>query len=524
MKTTCAKFQRRLRSRGRVAMLAIFSLGLICLWAPAGFAQTPGQAEIEKIVAAHGEWVKALGNPEMLDAMGMGSGFIAESMAHDPRRARLSGWDLSGLNLEEANLRAAELRGARMEGIELSGANLSHAQLQEANLSEANLDRADLRYANLSKANLAGVNLAGANLRNAFLDGADLRGATLTGADLREAHLAGANLRGANLGDADLSGAELNQASLLSADLQGARLSGAQLIDTDLRGAGLKMTDLTGALLTGANLNDAFLYDTVLANVTLTGASLEGINLFANNLEGTKLDGVSLFGVVFDPPPNRWKELADKVHTIARARNLGMMTFYNNSLPLESLRRLFKQNGYHSQELAITYAIRRGKRKRITENGTLTERLGSLLQFVFIEFPIEYGASPYRPFALLFALVMGLGFVYMIPLIRPSERFGEIWMITPKGQFFRREEGVDEKIFRAKTPRDLLLAFWFSFLSAFNIGGQALNLDDIFMQCQRKEYHLRGTMWVRTIAGIQSLVCMYLIVLTLLVYLEKITF
>jgi uncharacterized protein YjbI with pentapeptide repeats len=510
-------------AKGVFRPLAAGLLGLVLLWCAALAADT-GKGEIQTIAAAHRKWLKALGDPALLDAMGMESGFIAESMMRDPRRARLNGQDYSGLDFPGIVLRAAELKAVRLTNAALSRADLSHARLQGAELAGANLERADLRYANLQNGKLAGATLAGADLRNANLNGADLRGATLTEADLRQSHLAGADLRGANLSEANLSEADLTQAVLVSADLQNARLRGAQLIDSDLRGAGLKMTDLTGALLSGANMNEAFLFDTNLADVTLNGASLRGINLFANNLNGTNLDGVNLMGVVFDPSAERARELGEKLETISRAKNLGLMTFYNDPGPLEHLRRLFKEEGYQKQELEITYAIRRGERKRISESGTFWERLASMAAFVFIEFPIEYGASPYRPFGIIFALVGLCGLIYVIPLKWPSQRFGEIWMITPKGRFFGADDAVREEVVRLRRPRDLVLAFWFSFLSTFNIGGKIFNLDDLFMQCQPREYHLRGTMWVRTIAGIQSLICIYLVVLVLLVYLEKITF
>ena len=310
----------------------------------------------------------------------------------------------------------------------------------------------------------------------------------------------------------------------MEANLEQADLSGVQLIDGDLRGASLKQTTLRGAQMFGAVLDNAFLFNTDLSEVDLRGASLRGINLFSNKLAGTRLDGVNLAGVVYEPGEEYAGFIQDNVDSIARASNLGLMTFYQDSKPLEELRRILRKADYNRQELEVTYAIRRGLRQQVSKGGSLTEKLSGVLQFVFLEFPIEYGAAPLRPLLVISALMVLFAFLYMIPLIVPSHRFGRIWKITPKGRFFGSGGTQKEEVLVARGVRALVIAFWFSFLSSFNIGGRMFNLDDLFLHCQPEEYYLHATGLARTVSGVQSLISVYLLVLMLLVFLEKVAF
>lgn len=54
-------------------------------------------------------------------------------------------------------------------------------------------------------------------------------------------------------------------------------------------------------------------------------------------------------------------------------------------------------------------------------------------------------------------------------------------------------------------------AFMFSLLSAFQLGWRYLNVGSWLTRLQGKEYALRGSGWVRTLSGIQSLLSVYLL-------------
>jgi hypothetical protein len=64
----------------------------------------------------------------------------------------------------------------------------------------------------------------------------------------------------------------------------------------------------------------------------------------------------------------------------------------------------------------------------------------------------------------------------------------------------------------------LLCALQFSLLSAFHIGWRELNVGNWISRLQREEYILHATRWVRVVAGVQSLLSVYLLAIWVLTY------
>jgi len=65
------------------------------------------------------------------------------------------------------------------------------------------------------------------------------------------------------------------------------------------------------------------------------------------------------------------------------------------------------------------------------------------------------------------------------------------------------------------------IAIFFSILSAFQIGWRDLNVSNWISRIQSREYSLRAKGWVRIVAGSQSIVSAYLIVLWALAYFAR---
>jgi hypothetical protein len=61
-------------------------------------------------------------------------------------------------------------------------------------------------------------------------------------------------------------------------------------------------------------------------------------------------------------------------------------------------------------------------------------------------------------------------------------------------------------------------ALWFSLLSAFHIGFRELNVGNWITRLQTREYTLQAIGWVRVVAGIQSLLSVYLLAMWALTY------
>ena len=61
-------------------------------------------------------------------------------------------------------------------------------------------------------------------------------------------------------------------------------------------------------------------------------------------------------------------------------------------------------------------------------------------------------------------------------------------------------------------------SLYFSLISAFHLGWRDLNVGTWLARLQPRDYALRGQGWVRVVAGVQSLISVYLIALWALTY------
>ena len=66
------------------------------------------------------------------------------------------------------------------------------------------------------------------------------------------------------------------------------------------------------------------------------------------------------------------------------------------------------------------------------------------------------------------------------------------------------------------------LGIYFSLVSAFSLGWKELNVGNWITRIQKKEYTLKPTGWVRTLAGIQSLISAFLLALWAFLYVGSI--
>lgn len=64
--------------------------------------------------------------------------------------------------------------------------------------------------------------------------------------------------------------------------------------------------------------------------------------------------------------------------------------------------------------------------------------------------------------------------------------------------------------------RVLRVAICFSLLSAFNVGFREFNIGQWLHLLMKQEYDIKAVGWARTVAGVQSLVSVYLVAMWLL--------
>ena len=125
--------------------------------------------------------------------------------------------------------------------------------------------------------------------------------------------------------------------------------------------------------------------------------------------------------------------------------------------------------------------------------------------------------SPERP---LFIMI-GLIFLFTIPYaisIRTSKKKNGIWKTWISGRM-RKDLGTDKpELLRQKGRQAWLNGFYFSVLSAFNIGWRELNVGNWIARIQPNEYKLQASGWTRALSGVQSIISVYLLALSVLAY------
>jgi hypothetical protein len=286
-----------------------------------------------------------------------------------------------------------------------------------------------------------------------------LNNANLLGADLSEANLARASLRWANLRNADLTAANLSFARLLQTDLNGALLSYANLLRTEYAPA------------------------TAPAPGYLVG--LQGLT------------------TVHFPP--------------------------GEDSGLAQLRTRLAETGLRDLERRATYAL---------EHQTTLHKLQEwedrpfsgvegIFRLVFFEWPVAYGLYPGRALQLLLGFILAFSVPYMVALVNPLTRHAGIWRVWATDRVVKlrgqdEPERLEDDWYGDPWWRALycvpLRALQFSILSAFHLGFRELNVGTWLARVQAHEYTLRATGWVRVVAGLQSLLSIYLLALWALTY------
>jgi Pentapeptide repeats (8 copies) len=327
-----------------------------------------------------------------------------------------------------------------------------------------------------------------------------------------------ANLCGANLFRADLRNVDLRGAYLEGADLSGARLDGAHL-----EGANLINVHLSGAELHGADLSYYVYLDVGTWRIEAKGADLSGADLYGADLYGADLNGAEVAGADFDIRPDAVPDALD----IYAAHNLSLLRFSNEPAGLVRLRAEFKDMGMRTQEAQLTCAIRRSDLSRKANGRYVYSWPERAINTVFFDWTCQYGMSPGRP--LLLMLGFGGYFTILYAIAQYFPRLGGIWIVWDEPRLDKtqgsdqpqRMLGFPSVRLRSRSRRFLsavMLAAYFSLLSALRIGWSGLNFGTWISRMQLREYSLHASEWIRVVSGIQSLVSVYLVALAILTY------
>jgi Pentapeptide repeats (8 copies) len=352
---------------------------------------------------------------------------------------------------------------------------------------------------------------------------------SLCKANLEEADLGGANLtktdlRGANLTKANLTGAQLTQAILTKATLYRVTLSGANLFGATLTGANLIEADLTGANLSSATLNGAILYKANLTGADLSAADLTGADITEAHLSGANVVLALLVSTNFEPQP----QSVNDVIGIESAGSLDRLRFTQSPTALVVLRERFAKAGLRDQERQVTFAKLRAQQIKAWRHGPFWRRVEAGFSYAAFDLTCAYGLDYGRPLRVLGVMIPLFALVYAFAL--RSHGRGALWRIWLPDRVLQEDgHSKPERLSwetkrRSRHPgafrlsRGVGLALLFSLLSAFQIGWRELNVGNWITRLQPREYTLRATGWVRVVAGVQSLLSVYLLALWALTY------
>jgi hypothetical protein len=284
------------------------------------------------------------------------------------------------------------------------------------------------------------------------------------------------------------------------ADLRNSELTGANLSEAVLVNA-----NLSKSLLSVADLRNSFLIQADMSGANLILANLNSARLLRTNLSGALMDGANLDSACYEVLAG----CQPIISTFSSPTNLDKMRYESSPSALVELRNAFKVAGMREQEREVTYAIRHCA--RIIEGG-----IEGTLQYVFFELTCGYGLAPWRPLLVLVFLVLAFAAVYSRVLWCKGR--ARIWKVWPHDRIDRIEGQDNPQIIGGRWWTLLFYAIYYSLLSAFNIGWRELNVGNWIARLQVREYSLRGTGWVRSVSGFQSLISLYLLALWALSY------
>jgi uncharacterized protein YjbI with pentapeptide repeats len=410
--------------------------------------------------------------------------------------------DLSGLDLSYANLAQTDLTSAK-----LSRTNLSHAKLDRAFLRWADCRQANLSYASLKRAKLQESNLQQANLYQANLELADLSGAKLQHANLDVVHA-----KYANFGFSDLLAASLVSAYLYRTNFEEANLSQVNL----------KSAVLENASFNNANAAYANFSDTNLRHATFINTHLKEANFFQ----------ADLYQATYQPKLGALPELV-LLATTKHFRSLKFNTMIGVS-GLAELRAAYSELGMRYMERSLSAMLKIADMREAWLQGGFGW-VEAALSYGFFYLTCDFGAAPNRPLQIFLISIALFVLPYLFALAMPSRHSG-LFVTWKSGRFLawdkvarqsRQKHLIHRLKYRPTNSRAKLflelfrvfrIACFFSLISSFQIGWSDLNLSTWISRMQTREYILSSNGWVRVVAGLQSLLSAYLVVLWAICY------
>lgn len=341
---------------------------------------------------------------------------------------------------------------------------------------------------------------------------ADLCGARITGLSFRNADLRFARFMGARFQNTDLTGVDASwsywrRAGFRSltkrgrANLYGADLSGLMAADSDMADWNFEASDLSFASFWRPVLNGATFDSADLARVTFRDATLKDATFYRAKFAHSRIE-------------IRPGQLP-VIPSLRDATGLTSLTTLNGGeASLIELREQLKRAGFQYQAQQINFAI-----NNFSDSNSFPGV--DSLEYLLTGLPNAYGMKPQRPLLTGFLLVPIFATFYAAAIhgARRGHETG-IWLMrdSPKTSPERKMRPI---LLCRKNCSTWRTALWFSILSAFRIGWKELSVGDWIARVQQTNYRFEATGWVRSVAGLQSLISVYLLALAVAAYFSQ---
>lgn len=272
--------------------------------------------------------------------------------------------------------------------------------------------------------------------------------------------------------------------------LQNSNFSNSFVWSVNFENADLGESNLRKSFFRLCNLSKASLSRSDLTDAILSGTNIEGARLSRTTFQNTRYE----------------VEGVPKVNTMHDTVGLDTLCYLGSPKALVELREAFNKAGMTKQARDVNYSLRTWMRLRA--GGFLSK-----LEWVFLSLPSRYGQAPFRPLSLIALSIVLFFFVYWCAVVRSETVMVFSDAIAPETG---KPEARATPLVRLSATNGLPIAVFLSLIFAFRIGWREINIGAWIERLQPNAAEIRTRGWVRTVAGIQSLLSLYLLALCLL--------
>lgn len=448
------------------------------------------------------------------------------------------GVKLSQKAIDDLLQKAPAQRSLNFCGVILDNVTLANKVLANANFTNSIIRHSDLSYSDLTSTTFTGATITDSDMSNSFapwsrFDYVTILNSNLAKANFNKSQLNNSTFKNTNLQSVEAREANLKEAVIQFSNLKQANFSHAIMDKVDLRLSKLIQTDFTYSSLVNADLSELDAVNVNFTSAILSGSYFYKSKLKAANFTNSHLDKVDfmdadLQNAIYKPNLSG----LPLISSLATAYNFNSVDFYDDQLqglPLTALRNAYQKNGMRQMERLITSMVKTAQMQNALKSDGL-KKLTAVLSYVLFYLSCDYGLSPTRPLIILLSILLLMSIPYRFALMKGKHKAG-IYLIWPQHQ---KAKIVADDITKIRLYRlnhfkhwqnrlhfewvQWQRAFYFSLLSSFKIGWEDFNISNWINQIQTKEFKLQGYGLVKSLAGIQALVSIYLVLLWILTY------